>query len=241
VITIDLNRLKIEPGKKVLDVGCGTGRHSCAVSRFEGVLVVGVDINHDGLMEAHRKLELEKEFNTFKARWCEFIVSDICSLPFEDMSFDLVICSEVLEHVANASRALGELARVLKPCGDLAISVPRSFPERICWKLSSTYHSESGGHLRIYTKNDLKAAVEKKGLTHWATHFAHGLHTPYWWLKCLVGADNGRTRLVDLYHNLLVWDIMKKPRITRLLDSLLTPVMGKSIVMYFRKDGDVCS
>ncbi|RLB75447.1 MAG: SAM-dependent methyltransferase, partial [Deltaproteobacteria bacterium] len=65
--------------------------------------------------------------------------------------------------------------------------------------------------------------------------------TPYWWLKCLVGADNGRTRLVDLYHNLLVWDIMKKPRITRLLDSLLTPVMGKSIVMYFRKDGDVCS
>jgi Ni,Fe-hydrogenase I cytochrome b subunit len=66
-------------------------------------------------------------------------------------------------------------------------------------------------------------------------HYAHGLHSPYWWLKCLVGTTNDQNWFVQTYHRLLVWDIMKRPRATRVLESMLAPVMGKSIVVYLEK------
>jgi Ni,Fe-hydrogenase I cytochrome b subunit len=66
-------------------------------------------------------------------------------------------------------------------------------------------------------------------------HYAHGLHSPYWWLKCLVGTTNDEHPLVKRYHQLLVWDIMKKPAATRYAEQVLSPMMGKSIVLYLRK------
>ncbi|HDM10688.1 MAG: SAM-dependent methyltransferase [Deltaproteobacteria bacterium] len=241
MITIDLDKLSVKPGWRVLDVGCGSGRHCCALSRFKGVEVVGTDLVYEELTKACERVALERSFGTLKARYCEFAVSDICFLPFKDGFFDLVICSEVLEHVLDPGEAVSELSRVLRPGGDLVISVPRTLPEKICWALSRSYGASSGGHLRIYRREELQLLVEGKGLSHWATHFAHGLHSPYWWLRCVVGLDNENSRLVKLYHDLLLWDIMKKPKITRVLDALLTPVMGKSLVMYFRKGEDVCS
>jgi hypothetical protein len=70
----------------------------------------------------------------------------------------------------------------------------------------------------------------------WARHFAHSLHAPFWWLKCLVGPDRTDSSAVDLYHRFLTWDMMKKPRVTGLIDKLLNPLMGKSLVLYFRKE-----
>ena len=72
-------------------------------------------------------------------------------------------------------------------------------------------------------------------------HHAHALHSPYWWLKCAVGTTNDSHPLVRAYHNLLVWDMLKAPRITRVTERLLNPLIGKSVVVYLRKprnDGD---
>jgi hypothetical protein len=66
-------------------------------------------------------------------------------------------------------------------------------------------------------------------------HYAHGLHSPYWWLKCFVGTTNDENRFVKAYHRLLVWDIMKAPRATRLAERVLSPLIGKSIVVYLVK------
>ena len=67
------------------------------------------------------------------------------------------------------------------------------------------------------------------------SHFAHSIHTFYWWIKCLTGPDRIDVPLVNLYHKLLVWDLMEKPRITAFMDRLLNPVLGKSLVLYFKK------
>jgi hypothetical protein len=72
-------------------------------------------------------------------------------------------------------------------------------------------------------------------MTFLGTHFAHSIHAPYWWLKCLVGVNRSDAFLVNLYHRLLVWDMMKKPKLTRFLDRLFNPILGKSRVLYFRK------
>ena len=140
---------------------------------------------------------------------------DALHLPFPDAAFDRVICSEVLEHIPDDLGAMGELARVLKPGGTMAITVPRFGPELINWALSDEYHNVPGGHIRIYRKRVLKERLRSVGLTDVGHHYAHGLHSPYWWLKCLVGTTNDTNRFVKLYHRLLVWDIMKAPWPTR--------------------------
>ena len=130
---------------------------------------------------------------------------------------------------------MAEIIRVLKPGHELVVSVPRLFPEKICWMLSDEYFNANQGHVRIYRKKVIVAKLEKHGVSHWATHFAHSLHAPYWWLKCLVGPTREDSRSVNLYKRFLTWDIMEKPALTRWLDRLLNPVLGKSLVLYFKK------
>jgi len=241
VLTVDLKRLSLRPGQKVLDIGCGRGRHVCGLARVPGLEVVGSDIKYSELVETRKSLTYEYEFHTYKARSCHLVVSDIGFLPFENGSLDVVICCEILEHLVDLSMALKELARVLKPGGQLAVSVPRYYPERVCWSLSRSYSATSDGHVRIFRQSELKREIEGYGFQNWAFHFAHSLHTPYWWLKCIAGLDSNSQRLVHIYHRFLVWDIMKKPRFTRLLESLLNPILGKSVVMYFTRVAHVCT
>jgi hypothetical protein len=77
--------------------------------------------------------------------------------------------------------------------------------------------------------------IQNAGLVHRRTHHAHGLHSPYWWLKCMLGVDRNNLYPVRQYHRFLTWDMMAKPPLTRILDRWLNPVCGKSVVMYFRK------
>jgi hypothetical protein len=113
--------------------------------------------------------------------------------------------------------------------------VPRWLPEVICWQLSDDYHNVPGGHIRIYSDKELIGKLKNAGLEYDAKDYAHGLHAPYWWIKCAVGVDNDQHPLVKGYHKLLVWDIMKRPRATQLAERVLNPVIGKSLVLYFTK------
>jgi SAM-dependent methyltransferase len=236
MITVDFKKLPIRGGCRILDIGCGKGRHTCAASRLKNVVAIGSDISFDEVLEAKNRLIFQETLGEQGGGLWATLVSDMTHLPFPDGYFDTVICSEVLEHIPDQKSAVQEAIRVLKPGGDLVVSVPRYLPERICWALSENYHLATNGHIRIYKKKELISLLESSGSKLWSFHFAHGLHTPYWWLKCLVGPTREDSVLVNLYHRFLVWDIMKKPWLTRFLDSLLNPFLGKSIVIYLRKE-----
>ena len=158
------------------------------------------------------------------------------SLPFPDGSFDRIVAAEVLEHLVDDSLAMSELARVLKGSGRIAVTVPRFGPELVNWALSKEYHEVPGGHVRIYRRSHLLGRLRGAGLRPVGRHHAHALHSPYWWLRCLVGPANEDSPLVRAYHRLLVWDITKAPRLTRLPDRWLNPLMGKSLVVYLEHD-----
>lgn len=235
MLTVDFSRLHLPKGSWVLDAGCGSGRHLSEAFRRRDVNVVGIDMSRKDADTANRTLNTMIGAAQDGGGIKLVSMSDITRLPFQDESFDVVICSEVLEHIPDHVQAVREIVRVLKPGKSLVVSVPRYMPERICWALSSDYHHEEGGHIRIFRKKELRGLLENAGTRCIGIAWAHSLHSPYWWLKCLVGHKNDESPLVRLYHRFLVWDIMKKPFLTRLLDRVLNPVISKSIVLYLRK------
>jgi ubiquinone/menaquinone biosynthesis C-methylase UbiE len=236
MLTIDFNRFDLRDGDKILDLGCGVGRHVITTYTLKNVQAIGVDLSLDDLLTTNERFQDEFMEPDQTDKSFGLSVADALSLPFADDSFDKIICSEVLEHIPDYRSALVEIRRVLKPGGILAASVPRFLPEWICWRLSTEYHSEVGGHIRIFNALKLKKDIEDQGMSFFHRHWAHALHVPYWWLQCLFWANREKSRLVKIYHRFLVWDLISKPWITRTLDRLLNPLFGKSIVMYFEKE-----
>jgi len=235
MLTVDFDRLGIGPSIKVIDVGCGAGRHAFEAYR-RGADVIAFDRDASELRSVETILRAMAETGEAPAAAsAKAVLGDALSLPYADATFDCVIASEILEHVPEDDAAIAELIRVLKVGGTLAVSVPRWLPERICWLLSEEYHSNEGGHVRIYHASKLRDKISGSGMELTHTHHAHALHSPFWWLKCVVGVSNADHPAVTAYHKLLVWDLMKRPRITRAAESLLNPLVGKSVAMYFNK------
>jgi SAM-dependent methyltransferase len=216
-------------------MGCGAGRHAFEALR-RGAHVVAFDADAGELEQVGAMLAAMKEAGEARPEASGWTVrGDATAMPFADAAFDRVIAAEVLEHIPEDQRGLREIARVLRPGGIAAITVPAWLPERICWSLSDDYHNVPGGHVRIYTRPELEAKLRAAGLRVGGHHHAHGLHSPYWWLKCAVGVHDDGHPLASAYHRLLVWDIMKRPKITRLAERALDPVIGKSLVVYAEK------
>ena len=226
MLTVDFGRLGLPPGTRLLDVGCGQGRHALGAVRL-GAAVVALD------REAADCKDLAGALAGETGVGCP-ANGDGLALPFADRSFDRVIAAEVLEHVPDDRAAVAELVRVLRPGGRLAVTVPRWFPERVCWALADQYHAPAvpGGHVRIYRRRQLASRLAEAGLRITGSHHAHALHSPYWWLKCLVGVGHDGSRAVQAYHRFLVRDIMRPIPAVRRLERALNPVLGKSLVVY---------
>jgi SAM-dependent methyltransferase len=236
LLTVDFTKFPLNPGDRVLDLGCGAGRHAFEAYR-RGARVIAADLDLKELAPVSDMFAaMRAEGETRPPAQAAAVTADATRLPFPDGSFDGIIVAEMLEHIPNDTAALKEIARVLRPGGTVAVTVPAWLPERVCWALSAQYHEVPGGHVRIFTRAELTAKLTAAGLTPTGGHHAHGLHSPYWWLKCAVGVDDDAHPAVRGYHRLLVWDIMRKPALTRVTEAALNPVIGKSLVLYARKE-----
>ncbi len=235
MLTVDFDRLGLQAGERILDMGCGAGRHSFEAYR-RGADVIAFDQDADELAKVREWFTAMAEAGEVPpGASADVKEGDALALPFADGEFDRVIAAEVLEHIPADIQAIAELARVLRPGGTMAVTVPRWFPEIVNWKLSEDYHTVEGGHIRIYTDAELVDKLTRAGLEVTGTDHAHGLHTPYWWIKCAVGVDNDDHPLARAYHRLLVWEILEQPRVLRWAGKVLDPLLGKSLVVYLRK------
>ena len=156
--TINFDKLNIDVGDIVLDIGCGEGRHSISLHVDKQVNAVGMDLSMEDMKIAKNRIKDFSIPNSNKSS-CVFALGDINSLPFKDNAYDAVVCSEVLEHLEFLEKGVSEIVRVLKPGGILAVSVPRYLPELICWKLSPEYSNTPGGHVRIFKQRELKQLI----------------------------------------------------------------------------------
>ena len=98
-------------GRRVLDAGCGTGRATAALAA-RGADVVAVDLGERLVARTRRRCA------------CRALVGTVLSLPFPNASFDVVLSTEVIEHLPDPAAAVKEFARVLTPGGHLVLSTP---------------------------------------------------------------------------------------------------------------------
>jgi SAM-dependent methyltransferase len=237
VLTVRYDLMGIAPGDLLLDLGAGFGRHAYEAAR-RGANVVALDYAQDELVQVRNTFGAMYEAGELPAdRLAGAVRGDATKLPFADGSFRQIIVSEVLEHIQNDVAVIAEMYRVLAPGGTLAVTVPTWYPEKINWMLSDEYYAPKsvGGHVRIYTATELKAKLAAAGLEVGSQHHAHALHSPYWWLKCAVGPSNNDHPMVVKYRRLLEKDIIEGPRSTRLAEKVLSPILGKSYVVYSKK------
>jgi SAM-dependent methyltransferase len=137
--------LSARPGPEVLNGGAGQGTLSRRLAEL-GFEVTSTDVSPEAV-------ELLRE----RAPG-DVLEADLTSLPFEDARFDAAVLGEVLEHIENDRGALAEVARVLRPQGVLAVSVPAN----------PKLHGPSdvwAGHVRRYTRPELLEACSGAGFT----------------------------------------------------------------------------
>jgi len=234
LLTVDLDRLGVARGDRLLDVGCGEGRH-CFGALERGAQVVGLDLDLGSLRKGHGPLRARAK----ERRGVGVMLrGDAFRLPFPAASFDRAICSEVMEHVHDYPAAARELARVVRPGGTVAVTVPTATSEALYLRLGDDYFESPGGHIRIFRPRDLAEALRAAGLAPIGVGFAHGFHTPYWALRSIVRLPTSDANpLVQAYRMFLI-----KATTSRWLDRFEKRVLDylcpKSLVLYTRRTAE---
>ena len=218
----------------MLDLGCGSGRHTVEACRWP-CRAVGVDLSRQDLRVA-RYMLADLQRRRIAPGHADFIIADAEHLPFRDGAFDKVMCSEVLEHIADDLAGVRELVRVQRPGGEMAVSVPTYWPEALFWSISWEYWHTPGGHIRMYRPGEMRRILAEHGLRLHTERRRHSFQTLYWFVRCAFGKDNDYfpmtrflTRAINWYHN------RRRVRLLEHIESVLDLVMGKDTIIYGTK------
>jgi len=171
--------------QRVLDAGCGRGFYLHALTAFPFIKKIeGFDLNVDYLAKTQ----------PLKDKRIKVRQANIYKLPYKDRSFDFIICSEVLEHLAKDTQALRELQRLLKKGGTLVVTVPnKHYPfvwDPVNWTLERVFQKHINkdlwwaagiwaGHLRLYSLESLRALSRRVGLVEVDNKFSIRFSFPF--------------------------------------------------------------
>lgn len=134
----------------VLDLGCGMGHVAEKIQpKVKGYM--GIDIAKERIKQCKQRLKSEKFF---------FFTADASKLPFSEAYFDVVIASEIIEHIPDTNLFLQSIRRVLKKGGILIISTPCSFFFE--HNLQLLYQHE---HLYVFTPRKLTRILKENGFS----------------------------------------------------------------------------
>jgi SAM-dependent methyltransferase len=214
----ELTRAQIMPDADVLDIGSSTGSNLRMLRDLGFKRVLGLDVSEDAIQFC-----ATKGLGTVRR-------GDVCMMPFAASSFDLVIASDVIEHVEDDARALCEIERVLRPGGTLLLTVPAF---AALWGLQDRVSH----HKRRYRLTPLRGQLEQAGLRPLRMfYFNYLLFLPIWlgrrlidWLEIDISneAQLNTPLLNRLMSGIFSFDVRTAP--------VLRPPFGVSIFLLATK------
>jgi arsenite methyltransferase len=142
----------------VLDIGCGVGVTPCHIAKTFGSRVVGVDLREAMVQRARERAEREGV-----GERTEFRVADAQELPFDDETFDVVICESVLAFLSGREKAMGEFVRVAKPSGTVGINEStwiKEPPPELRAQVTRSFE----GHLEVQSPEEWRELLGSSGL-----------------------------------------------------------------------------
>jgi O-antigen biosynthesis protein len=152
-------------GRRVLDAASGEGYGTAMLAASGAGAAVGVELDLEAVSHAREKYGLE------------FVQADVCDLPFDESSFELVVSFETIEHVKDPARAVSEFRRVLSAGGVLVISTPNSQESLV----------ENEFHTREFSPEEFSALL--------GAHFGdvHIMLQQNWLLSAVLGEEQFRS------------------------------------------------
>lgn len=248
MLTVDFELLETKAGMMVLDVGCGQGRHSleflrrdCRVAAMDLkfpdlkytrylLTALGNELKNEVKKEVKKEVKPDKKAGEGGHPLFLVAAGDALGLPFPSDTFDRIICSEVLEHVDDPGGAVTELARVLKPGGLLAVSVPTPFTERAYGFATDEYFNTPGGHVRICRPRQLAGLLREKGLLVRDISWAHSFHSLYWWIRCIFGLHDEQHPVIRHCKKILTYQLFSPQLLW--IEKVCDRLFPKSVVLY---------
>lgn len=206
----------------VVDVGCGYG----GITGFcagQGARVLFID------MDEERLAKTEALVASSPAHGYQAILSECDPIPLEDDIGDIIICTEVLEHVRSPRRFLSELVRIAKPGGKLLITVPDERAELMAAATAPANYFEAPNHVRVFASGELQALLLDAGLQIQSEEYIGCFWSLYLPLSWLTSNEEGEIPVDNPHpitdHWTRLWqEVQRHPKgdlIRKSLDSLL--------------------
>ena len=224
--------LVVHKGMKVVDIGCGNGGYTMFCAR-RGAEVTFIDRQENHVRELEDKLSKEDGI-VFHG-----MVSDCDPIPLPDGYADLVICTEVLEHVRDPEIMLSELARIARYGASLLLTVPDSRGENLIKEVVAPDYFQEPNHIRIFTAEEFEALVCRHGLEV-VRHDYRGAFWAIFYLFKWVTSEPGEVLNEDVHPITKLWtrtwsEVLDHPDGSKIVENLNRALPQSQIILARKK------
>jgi ubiquinone/menaquinone biosynthesis C-methylase UbiE len=221
--------VKIHSHHTVADIGCGDGGIANFCAQRDAHIMF-MDIDADKVNKLEKRL-IAKEKNKFDA-----LIGDCTNIPIDDDSCDIVICTEVLEHVDDPIKVIQELARIGKPGSYFVLTVPDPAGESLMKATAPAAYFEKPNHIRIFEREEFEKLAESAGLKVVKRSFHGSFGSMLWMMHWTIGKQMGPPWHPMSLHWAKAWtEILAHPK-GKIIKSALDDVIPKSQVLIARKN-----
>jgi 2-polyprenyl-3-methyl-5-hydroxy-6-metoxy-1,4-benzoquinol methylase len=225
--------VKIHNHHTVADIGCGGG----GISNFcaqQDAHIMFMDIDVEKVNALEQRL-LAKNKSKFDA-----LIGDCTNIPIDDASCDVVICTEVLEHVDEPGKVIQELARIGKPGAHYVLTVPDPAGELLMKATAPAAYFEKPNHIRVFNRDEFERLVVSAELNIIQRSFHGSYGTMLWmmhWMTHLTTEDpmGPPWEQTSLNWSKLWAEILSHPN-GKMIKSALDNVIPKSQVIIAKKN-----
>jgi SAM-dependent methyltransferase len=220
---------KIEPADIVADIGCGEGGNALFCAAFAASVILA-DVDAGALARASATLVAHPAKPVFAAH-----LTDGDSLPIDNGTASKIICTEVLEHVADPARMMAELVRIGQPGALYLLACPTPVSEAIFKRIAHPSYFEPPNHIRTISEQAFTGYVQDAGLVIEHRHSAGFYHFMWWsffWACPALGGDF-RHPLLDSWAR--TWALLFEQPQGRLIKNVLDDMLPKSQIIIARK------